>query len=144
MVILNTKLHKNLFSKSVVLGLSLRFTVTADITGFVSCTVKKLPFSLCLPFVDPNNYLRSLKIATWLVSVTQLLATILVILVYSCLAREVKRSQVDLNNYKPISKLHNFFVLQLVIVCASNILCWLPSCAVFLSCQVVLIVLSYF
>ena len=95
--------------------------------GFTVYTVKttdNMPFSLCLPFVDPTNSLYTFKIITWLVSINQLLASVAIIIIYIVLIKELRQKRIKLKESRSKSTSNKQLILQLVIVSSSNILCW--------------------
>lgn len=110
--------------------------VTLIITGcltFASWVVYGyVPISLCSPFLDPTDVMVTTKIFTWLVFCVQVAAIIFVAIIYIILATEVKKSQQQLQGSTSQQRPNTTIFVQIIVVTASNILCWIPSGVIYL------------
>ncbi len=91
-----------------------------------------LPFSLCLPFVDPADQVHLIKVFVWFTLISETVTSGAIIVMHVVLVQEVKMISENFLGVK--SKQESKFVLvgQLIMVTASNILCWLPANVVYL------------
>ncbi len=106
-------------------------SISGILTFIVSCT-GTLPSSLCSPFIDPTRSDSNIKAITLIVATIQCLSFVTMSGVYFSLAKVLKESSCSdiLESQQAVKK---SVTLQLVLVTASNLLCWLPSSAIFLS-----------
>ena len=125
----------NFITKCILCSLLVHLILAGSFTVYLVQTLNKLPFGLCLPFMDPTDSLISFKILTWLVSIVQICTAISIIIIYSHLVLTLGKSEANLCKAQLHSKVNKSLVLQLIIVSLSNILCWLPSCSIFVSSQ---------
>ena len=119
----NLKIVVNMCTLLIIFSL-----VTTLITRFL---LRELPITLCLPFIDPTNSFVTFKIITWVVVIVQLLASIIVIILYLKLLKWQKMSP-HLSNI-PRQKSYFSMIVQLTTISFSNVLCWFPSTIVFMS-----------
>ena len=93
---------------------------------------KELPTPLCLPFVDPSNSQWVIKLITIMTVVIQVSSSVIIVTVYLSFIKLLNKG---LKYYQ-----HNIFrqrtkvsvMIQLVIVTASNIACWIPANIIYL------------
>ncbi len=90
----------------------------------------QVPFKLCSPFVDPTNSVIIVKITTWAVALLQFSSIIFITVVYVKLLRELQIGKEKLKDQMSKQRSNRAIIYQLVIVTATNILCWIPSCVV--------------
>ena len=89
-----------------------------------------IPSVLCLPFIDPSNSNIFIKIITIFIGICQILASLLICLSYLFLVTVLRQTKYGLQKSKNTSK--SGVILQLLIVTASNLLCWIPSNTIYL------------
>ena len=88
-----------------------------------------LPTSLCLPFIDPSGTVILTKVISWIFIVTQSTASITMVIMNIILVREINVST------KVVSKQTSSKVMttQLIVTSTSNIICWFPINAIYIS-----------
>ena len=91
-----------------------------------------IPSNLCSPFIDPTDSIVSTKITIFSVAISQAVALILISITYFQLLKYLKEYyQRNITSSKDaISK---SMILQLIIIIASNLVCWIPSSIIYLS-----------
>lgn len=94
-------------------------------------TQKSLPVSLCLPFVNPENYVILSQTVTWLVAVCQVFTSSSSALVHCVIVKQFWISQQTIKKSKKNSGL--FLVMQLFTITLSNVLCCFPTNVVYLA-----------
>ena len=92
----------------------------------------ELPMTLCSPFLDPGNKMIMVKITTWTVSLLQCVSIIGIITIYVKLVLSLQKSQENLKNATSATHSYVTTIVQFVVITGSNIICWIPSCAIFL------------
>ena len=105
--------------------------VSIAVSLVIKFTFQKLPLGLCLPFVDPTNSLIIFKLITWTTALLQIIASCSIIIMYAQLIRSQRKSKEILNISKIKSDTN--MIIQIIIITSSNILCWIPSSAIYLS-----------
>ena len=91
-----------------------------------------IPSNLCSPFIDPIDSVLSTKITTWSVAMSQAVALSLRSVIYCYLLKYLKEYyQKNMASLKSI--VSRSMILQLLIITASNLLCWFPSNIIYLS-----------
>ena len=93
---------------------------------------KELPTPLCLPFIDPSNSQWFIKLITTVTVVIQVSSTVIIVTVYFSFIKLLNKG---LKYFQ-----HNIFrqrtkvsvVIQLLIVTASNVACWIPANIIYL------------
>ncbi len=123
--------------KFVMRLLSLFFCVSSlmgiSLTSAVSqCSGRLLPISLCLPFVDPTNSIDLIKVIVWLTLISQTATSGAIITMHMLLLHEVKTVSNIVMGHRHKQGNNVALVCQLVVITASNILCWLPTNIVYL------------
>ena len=98
---------------------TLSFKVTHDI----------LPISLCLPFIDPTNLFIMIKVITCIIILTQTVTSIIIATMHIILIYELKQSQKQIIKSKSDAAL----VVQLIIITASNFICWFPANGIYVA-----------
>ena len=83
------------------------------------------PIDLCLPFVDPSNSKTLIRALTWYIVISQTLSSIIITTMYILLYQMIRKSKKAVSTNK--SKSHFTMIIQLVLITASNILCWFPT-----------------
>ncbi len=106
-------------------GLTFATWITAD--------KHQLPFFLCSPFIDPAASVALVDILTWVTSVISSGSSIFVFVVYIKLFLSLKSSKNTQKGKISGEKSTRTLLYQLVIVTASNILCWIPTSVVYLT-----------
>ncbi len=90
-----------------------------------------IPMKLCLPFVDPTNSHLGIKLVTWLVVVGQIVSSIFIIAMNVSLVHNLKKSQANIRKSGDDS--NTPLIIQLVIISSTNILCWCPTGAIYIT-----------
>ncbi len=92
----------------------------------------KIPSSLCSPFLDPTDSDTDIKTITLIVISSEYLALIIMSIAYIFLSKYLKVST-DVQALEHQTSRKRSITLLLVLVTLSNLLCWIPSSAIFLS-----------
>jgi len=92
-----------------------------------------LPFNLCLPFVDPTGSVFMIRFITWFTVCTQTLSSAAIIIMHVILVRKLNRSKRLLGDISSTKHSNVSVISQLLIITASNILCWFPVNMVYIS-----------
>ena len=95
-------------------------------------TNSTLPPNLCLPFIDPTNSIIFIKILTMFIALFQILASIFICITYAFLFKNLYLS--DLNISKSNNRSYKGLMVQLFVVTVSNLISWIPSNIIYLSC----------
>ncbi len=98
---------------------------------FVKFTEQTLPFSLCLPFLDPSHSIVTLKIVTWCVALLQATLSSAIAIIHCILVKTLKESQRSLQKSKYESSL-TVIQAQLSVMSLSNMISWYPTMIFFL------------
>ena len=113
-----------IFASSLVLSTAL--TVTTKILS------KVLPLNICTPFTDPTCSHVPISVVTWFTVFSTMLASAAIIWMHMMLVSNLEKSQQNIR--RSTSNDNNAtLVFQLIAVCVSNILCWVPANIVHLS-----------
>ncbi len=102
--------------------------VLASVIKLMEGTVQT---NLCLPFVDPTHSSWVISVLTWSLAISQFLTSVAIVGMHSCLVHKVLESQQALRKSK--SEDNVSLVVQLFVISFSNILCWLPVNAIYIS-----------
>ena len=91
-----------------------------------------IPSNLCSPFIDTTDPIVSTKKTTFSIAISQAVALIFISITYFQLLKYLKEYyQRNITSSKgAISK---YLILQLIIVTASNLVCWILSSIIYLS-----------
>ena len=106
--------------------------LTTSITITMWTLYHTVPFSLCSPFVDPSNKIVLMELVTYSIGVMHLFSIIFILSSYVILIRELKRAQKNLKGVRSRKQSNVPLIFQIIIVTASNILCWIPSDVVYI------------
>ncbi len=82
--------------------------------------------------MDPTGAVVITKILTWIVAITQFLTTVVILIMHVLLVNSLVESQTNITKSKA-EESNAMLVVQLVFITISNILCWFPASAVFVS-----------
>ena len=131
----DTKFKKAKFTSSCVVCTSVPICIVSIAAAIVIKAMSgKLPFSLCLPFVDPSDSPQVIfKIAIWAVIFLQLFASLSIIFLYFTLFSLYSESQAKLQKDGKRSDMS--LAVQLVAASLSNIICWFPTSGIFIASQ---------
>ena len=94
-------------------------------------TEGNLTISLCLPFVDPTGSKLLIKMITWFCVLSQFATSVGIMSMHFILVVEIRRSQKNIQKSKQNCEVP--LLIQLVMITASNILCWYPTGCVYIS-----------
>lgn len=92
---------------------------------------RAVPFSLCLPFIDPSNSLIIFKCLVSVTTFVQLFSALFIAYFYHKLVKELNKGIEKLKQSGAKEKDSGMFT-QLVIVTLSNIVCWFPAGAIYI------------
>ena len=119
---------KNLYSFFIF-----TFVTSLMVTLFTKFIHEKLPLTLCLPFLDPTCSFLTIKVITWCTVFTESFTSVVIIIMHFLLIIKVNESDKNIRSTRS-SKLSNIsLIIQLVIITVSNIICWFPANAIFVS-----------
>ena len=110
---------------------SFSFCISLDVILVLMFIEKKLPTSLCSPFIDPSHSSISTNVITWVVIITHSISSVLIGLMHILLINEVTKSKRSLKIQK--SDVENKMMYQLILTSTTNILCWIPANGIYLS-----------
>ena len=85
--------HTKFVTKPLFLISIAAFTLTLALTLSVKSREKILPFSLCLPFIDPTGSIHVIKVITWSVGIFQYMASLGIIIIHILLVYKYLQSQ---------------------------------------------------
>ena len=129
---LNNKIKRVKFTLRCILVMyGFSFCIALFVMLLFKFTFNSLPTGFCLPFIDPTNSIIITKYITWSVVLTQTLTSITTIMIYYLLFIELQRSKNTITATKSYSVLQ--LSIQLVLITVSNILCWFPANAIYIS-----------
>ncbi len=94
-----------------------------------------LPFSICSPYIDPTKSVIVFKIVTWLLSLYSTLVAFAIVAIYCRMFSLIKSfaQQVTSMVGSPRETKIRSFVLHLVVITASNLLCWIPTSVMYIT-----------
>ena len=133
---LNTLFRNSKFiTKALFLISIVSFILTSTLTLILKSREKKLPFSLCVPFIDPTISIPIIKMITWCVGILQSIASFGIIIIHLLLVYKYVQSQKIMLNLNSDKKyfVPTQIVVQLFVVSVSNILCWIPANCVYIT-----------
>ncbi len=85
-----------------------------------------LPFSLCLPFVDPSSSIVLFKILVVITTSIQFVSSVFIAYFYRKLVKQLKIHAGQLQQ-SATTEGNQGMIMQLVTITLSNIVCWFPS-----------------
>lgn len=100
------------------------------LTLFVKFLYGSIPFMTCSPFIDPSKSVVWVDIITWIATIFQLTISVVIISLYTLMVTKLYQSNKNMQKSKKQSNVST--VIQVVVVCVSNIICWTPSGILFL------------
>ena len=109
------------------------FVTSLMVTLFTKFIHEKMPLSLCLPFLDPTSSLLTIKVITWCTVFTESFTSVVIIIMHFLLMIKVKESDKNIRSTRSIQLSNISLIIQLVIITLSNIICWFPANAIFVS-----------
>ncbi len=92
-----------------------------------------LPMVICSPFADPSNKMIMIKVLTAVVVCLQIISILSIFVVYVKLLISLKESQRKIESSRSKKQSNTPLIVQLVVIMCANILCWVPSCAVYVT-----------
>ena len=109
------------------------FVTSLMVTLFTKFIHEKMPLTLCLPFLDPTGSFLTIKVITWCTVFTESFTSVVIIIMHFLLIIKVNESDKNIRSTRS-SQLSNIsLIMQLVIITLSNIICWFPANAIFVS-----------
>ncbi len=115
-----------LFSASVCVAL---FSTTMQWAFYHNIHI---PMGVCSPFVDPEDNTISIKIFAWFVVILQCSSTVAILVTYIKMFKSLQESQQRLKDSVSKQRDNLPVIIQIIAITSSSILCWIPSCVVFL------------
>ena len=107
------------------------FVTSLMVTLFTKFIHEKMPLSLCLPFLDPTGSCLTIKVITWCTVFTESFTSVVIIIMHFLLMIKVNESDKNITRSSQFSNIS--LIIQLVIITLSNIICWFPANAIFVS-----------
>ena len=105
---------------------SISIIVTIFVAYFMKSFHMEVPFKLCSPFLDPSDSIVTIKIITLVIVDVQLISAIVILVIYFLMVKYLKDYKSNFIEKMYTKKLHLSLYLQVCIVTASNVLCWIP------------------
>ncbi len=105
----------------------------AGVTFAVHQLLSSVPTSLCSPFLDPLHSATIISVLVWLFVFLHSLSILVIISAHIFLLFSLNKSQQDIKHAASKAQSNLSLILQISIMTASNILCWVPSGAIYLS-----------
>ena len=102
-------------------------------TIMVQIVHESVPLQLCSPFIDPSNKLVLFSIISWFISIIQLSAVVVIIVIYCLLLKHLRDSQQEIKESLSKKKSSVGLIVQIIVITGSNILCWIPSSIIYLA-----------
>ena len=130
------KNFRHVFGFAIVIY-TLSFIFTVFVTLYLKFNENILPTNLCLPFIDPTNSIIILKIWIWYVVCSQYATSLFIAICYIMLMSRLTKHQKKLGKTKWIKNANVSLLLQLIVVTFSNIICWFPANAIFITAMFV-------
>ena len=90
----------------------------------------QLPTSLFLPFIDPSGSSIITKVISWVVIISQSVCSVLIAGMHILLVVKVNKLEKSVRKKSNSTKK---MMSQLILISASNILCWFPTNTIYLS-----------
>ena len=117
--------------KSILLFYMSSFLVALFVTLYFKFTYKRLPFNLCLPFIDPSNSVLMINIITWNVAITQTATSVIITVLHIHLVKKLKDSRRKITQTKS-QVADALLIFQLIVITSSNIICWSPTNSIYI------------
>ena len=131
---LSTKFKDTMFiTKSLTVLVLLSLVLSLCTALIFKFTETSSMISLCLSFLDPTSSQLSVKLITRFTVLTQLVTTIVIMIMHIFLVAEIKRSQQNIQKSKTENGKIKTVIIQLFTVTLSNILCWCPAGCIFIT-----------
>ena len=89
--------------------------------------------SFCFPFVDPTKKLFLIKFIVWFVALTEVISSVLIMILHIGLVIKVRKSQKNTVTFKSKTTSVNLLAVQLAIPTICMILCWYPANVVYIT-----------
>ena len=103
------------------------------LTLVVQFTEKRLPTSLCLPFIDPSGISAFTKVISWITIVSQSIFSVIISIMHTFLIIHVNKSLGTLQKSQSLKNSNKTMLSLLILTSTSNIVCWFPVNAVYIS-----------
>ncbi len=94
---------------------------------------KHVPLSLCLPFVDPTASLVIINTFAWCLAILQLSSSMFIAVSHILLIQNLRKAQDDIKKCSTKEYSNTLLIIQLFLVTASVVLCWIPNNIVYLA-----------
>ena len=103
------------------------FVLTTSITIVVWLFHGSAPFILCSPFVNPTEKTFLLEIITYMIALIHCFSVIFIVSTCYMLIKQLNKSQKALKDVKTQKLSKITFVVQVLILIISPVICWIPS-----------------
>ena len=120
-------------SRYLISIMTASFLTSILITILVRLFYKHIPTQLCSPFIDPTNSVIFTQLLTWVFAFIQVSSSLFICVIYSLLMKELRDSREKLKQARSNVQSNAPLIIQLIIVCTSNIMCWIPSNIIYLT-----------
>ena len=130
---LDTKFKEMNFVRKLI-GITFISTSISTITAttVIWNLYSEIPFKLCSPFIDVTGSITLMHINTWIVVALQVVSTIFILICYSLVILNLRKSQRKIEKQTTSSQYNVPLIIQIVTISTSNILCWIPGGIIFL------------
>ncbi len=119
--------------KVFVVMFAISFLMAVGVTVAMRFTMYQLPFSLCLPFLDPTDRILLIKVTTWFAVISQLHSSLAILWMHTVLIYKILSMRKLSGSTVADSDSSVLLVAQLVTITVSNILCWFPANGIYLA-----------
>ena len=130
---LDSKFKNSIYVLKYVLSIFTLSIIMSIVTTIIVKTIyESVPMQFCSPFIDLSNSLALLNIISWFIAILQIVAVIIIIVIYCLLLKDLKYSQQKMK--ESVSKKTSYvgLTVQIIVVTGSNLLCWIPSSIIYL------------
>ncbi len=129
--------HAKFVMRKAALVYGVCLLITTLFSGFIWLNTflvnSHIPTPFCSPFIDPAGKLIAVPILASLASLWYLFCIIFIIVIYYNLVASVNESKKSVKDAASKEHSNTPLIVQVVVVTLSNILCWSPCSAVYIS-----------
>ena len=132
---LYTSFKNSTYVLKYILSLSIMTVlVTTTLLIITKIYYDQLPMPLCSPFIDPTDRVTMIQILTLLTVIVHVCTIFFICIVSTRMIKKFKQSQEKLQGAKSKRNQSSVAIItQIMIITGSNILCWIPSGAIYLT-----------
>ncbi len=122
----NRVLKINAAIHAVCYFLACTFTLLTWLVDLYLLQTEKLSF-MCSPYLDTSKKMVMTKVLTWLMTMLQFISILCIFVLYLQLYIVMKGSQESVKKAKSKQQSNTIFIVQLMVITMSNVMCWIPS-----------------